>query len=128
MNQDCIYIGNHCFTTLIAVSETEKAVGLMGQAWPPPIMCFPFKTASFRKFWMKNTPSPLDILFVYNNKIISIMKGEPYSTASIGPEAVSNLVIELPFGTAQELNINVGDEVKLCYSIPTFAKCLKLGN
>ncbi len=106
-------IGNLVFPTLVAQTPEEQAKGLMGKAWPPPIMSFIYKQASFNKYWMKNTPSPLDIVFCFNNKIISIAKGEPHSTAMVGPDVPTNLVLEFPYGTCKKYNIIAGSEVKL---------------
>ena len=64
------------------------------------------------RFWMKNTPSPLDIIFCRNGKVSEICYGEPNSTTVIGSR-ISDLVIELPFGTADSLGIKVGQAVGL---------------
>ena len=60
---------------------------------------------------MHQTPSPLDILFCHNNRIKQICKGEPYSTSIIGGDYLSNLVIELPFGTVKNSGIKLGANV-----------------
>lgn len=122
---DTVYIGSHKFSTLVAISQQEQARGLMGQEWPPPVMCFPYKRADYRKFWMKNTPSPLDIIFVKSNVVVDILKGEPHSTTTVGPNVPCDLVVELPFGTVSQLNISVGDVVKTCFSIDTMSRFLK---
>jgi len=108
-----IFIKNEAFPTLVAISDSEKEVGLMWRKWPPPIMCFPYSTSEIRKFWMKNTISPLDIVFCKDNKIVSICYGQPLSTAMIGPNDPTNLIIEFPYGTVSNYNIKIGDEVKL---------------
>lgn len=127
MFKDTVQIGNHYFDTLIALTEYEQARGLMEKSWPPPVMCFPYKKSSIHKFWMKNTPSPLDIIFVKNNKVLDIFKGEPYSLVAVGPEEPSDLVVELPFGTAKKLGIKKGDPVKIFYGIDTMCRRRKLG-
>lgn len=124
---DKIYIGNYWFNTLVAVTEKEQSVGLMYKKWPPPVMIFPFKTASYRKFWMKNTPSALDIIFVRSGKVVGIFKGEPLSTAGVGPNEPADLVVELPHGTATRFGLFVGDEVRACYSAETAIKIMRLG-
>ena len=119
---DKILIGKHTFTTLVAISEEEHIQGLMGKPWPPPVMIFPYKEAEHRKFWMHKTVSPLDIIFCRSNRIIGIFEGKPMSTALVGPNEPSDLVIELPLGTAKNCGINIGDEVNIKYSIHTIAK------
>ena len=119
---DRLYIGKYVFDTLVAVSEEEQTIGLMFRKWPPPVMTFPYKTAGVRKFWMKNTISPLDILFCREGYIIDICKGEPMSTCMIGPNKPVDLVIELPYGTATDKNIKIGQKVHLRRSLETIKK------
>ncbi len=119
---DKISIGNHIFETLVAVSEEEHIKGLMGKSWPPPVMIFPYKNAEMRKFWMHKTISPLDIIFCRNNKIIGIFEGKPMSTAMLGPNEPSDLVVELPLGTAEKCGIKIGDKINIKYSIQTIVK------
>jgi uncharacterized protein len=108
---DSISIKGQVFPTLVAITEEEHRKGLMFQTWPPPIMVFPYKQASFRRFWMKNTATPLDIIFCKSNYVVGIFKGEPFSTKLVGPNEPSDLVVELPAGMAAELGLVVGDYV-----------------
>lgn len=111
MKSGFIFIANNVFETLFAISQEEQAIGLMNQPWPPPIMSFVYDKPKINKFWMHRTPSPLDIVFCCNNKIIDIYKGEPHSTSVIGPDQYSDLVIELPYGTAASMNFKLGYKV-----------------
>ena len=108
-----VKIGNILFETLIAISQEEQATGLMNKNWPPPIMSFVYASSRINKFWMANTPSPLDILFCNNGKIINICYGEPFSIQTIGSDNKSDLVVELPFGTCAKYNIAINDPVVL---------------
>jgi len=112
--------------TLVAISEQEKITGLMGKEWPPPIMSFPNIDRQISKFWMKNTPSPLDIIFCNAGKVIAIEKGIPNSKEIVGPDSPSDLVVELPFGLAAKLEIKPGASVRLEYDILTLAKKIEL--
>jgi uncharacterized membrane protein (UPF0127 family) len=76
---------------------------------------------------MKNTVSPLDIIFCKNNRIISIMAGQPMSTTMVGPDEPADLVIELPKGTSEKYGFYIGDIVKTVYSTDTAAKYLLTG-
>lgn len=125
MNKDFIYIDGIKFSTKVAITELEQSRDLMYKEWPPPIMIFPYKNASVKKFWMKNTPSPLDIIFCCENKVVSILKGEPFSTALVGPDKPVDLVIELPFGTAEKNGFHIGSIVRPCYSVESAAKLIK---
>jgi uncharacterized membrane protein (UPF0127 family) len=108
MKNAYVFIGDNIFETLLAVSEAEQQVGLMGQEWPPPVMSFIYSQPKDNAFWMHNTPSPLDIVFCRNGEVIEICKGEPYSTKIIHPGSKSDLVIELPYGTAFSSGIKLG--------------------
>lgn len=111
MRQGYIYIGSNVFPTYFAISSHEQQQGLMNVEWPPPVMSFVYDTPQPNKFWMKNTPSPLDIVFCRKGEIISIHKGEPFSTSVIGPDEFSDLVIELPHGTVASEGILLRSKV-----------------
>lgn len=85
----------------------------MYREYPPPVMSFVYSAPTVNRFWMKNTPSPLDIVFARDNKVIAIHKGEPYSTKLIGDWEPSDLVVELPYGTCAQLNIQIGNNIAL---------------
>lgn len=112
MEQGFIYIHNNIFPTLLAISAEEQAQGLMHQEWPPPVMSFVYDSPRVNRFWMKNTPSPLDIVFCHNGKVSEICYGEPHSTKVIGTQ-MSDLVIELPHGTVDSIELKVGQPVGL---------------
>lgn len=113
MEEGHLYIANNVVTTLLAISEDEQSKGLQYQAWPPPVMSFVYAEPKVNKFWMHKTPSPLDIIFCYQGKVSQIHKGDPYSTEIIGSDRLSDLIIELPYGTAQSLGIKIGTSVGL---------------
>lgn len=111
---DTIKLGNTEFPTLLALTREEQERGLMfNKEWPPPVMSFVYGKAQINQFWMKNCFVDLDIVFVRNGKIISIFNGIQHSTALIGPNEPSDLVVELPFGTCSANNIKIGDAVIL---------------
>jgi uncharacterized membrane protein (UPF0127 family) len=98
---------------LLAQTPQEQENGLMYCSSPAPVMAFTYRYPQVNKFWMKNTLLPLDIVFSLRGKITGIFKGEPYSTASIGNDIPSDLIVEMQHGTCKELGINVGDPVFL---------------
>ena len=124
MEEGYIYLQDIVFPTLLAISSDEQSLGLMYQQWPPPIMSFVYGSPQINKFWMKNTPSPLDIVFCLDGKVSQICSGKPYSTDIIGSNDVSDLVIEFPFGTMSANKIKVGDSVGLVK--PTFNELQKI--
>lgn len=113
MESGYVSFGDKVFETLLAISQEEQEKGLMHQAWPPPIMSFVYPIAKVSQFWMKNTPSPLDIVFCHKGKVSQICKGEPYSTTVIGANEPSDLVVEFPYGTVIQSNIKLGQDVSL---------------
>lgn len=120
--KDWIILGNNRLETLVAISDQDHENGLMYRDWPPPVMSFPYNKAEQRKFWMKNTPSPLDLIFCNNNKIIAIYAGTPFSEELIGPNVSCNLVVELPQGLSNKLNLQINQRAQLHYSIMTVAR------
>lgn len=113
MESGYLYINNNIFPTLLAISQKEQERGLMEQSWPPPVMSFIYSIPQCNKFWMKNTPSPLDIVFAHNGVITQICYGEPYSTAMIGDDRLSDLVVEFPYGTIYSSDIKLGHKIGL---------------
>jgi uncharacterized protein len=111
MEKGYIYVDENIFPTLLAISEDEQSKGLMFEPFPPPIMSFLYTEPRVMKFWMKNTPSPLDIVFCCNGSIKQIHKGEPYSTSTIGDNSLSDLIIEFPYGTVKNSKIEIGSKV-----------------
>jgi uncharacterized membrane protein (UPF0127 family) len=111
MEKGYIYINESVLPTLLAISESEQQRGLMHEEWPPPVMSFVYAEPRINKFWMHNTPSPLDIVFCHEGKVSQLHVGEPFSTKFIGENQFSDLIIELPRGSVEKLGIQVGQEV-----------------
>jgi uncharacterized membrane protein (UPF0127 family) len=125
---DYINIAGKKVPTKLAITQEEQEVGLMYQKWPPPVMSFIYASPRINKFWMKNTKTPLDIVFCLKNKIVSICSGEPYSTALIGDNRISDLVVEFPAGTCKSFDVKIGDEIGLEYSENSLMKIFMLKN
>ncbi|MES2989619.1 MAG: DUF192 domain-containing protein [Pseudomonadota bacterium] len=64
-------------------------------------------------FWMKNTPSPLDIIFIRPDGTIAAIAENtvPYSEAPVKSGEPVNAVLEINGGKAAELGIAPGDKV-----------------
>lgn len=122
-----IKIGNKQIDNVrFAITDEEQETGLMHSSWPPDFMVFPYKTAEKRKFWMKNTPVPLDIIFCKANKIIYIGVGKPYvENKLIGPNEPCDLVIEAYGGFCAYNDIKIGDSISVKYDKENIAKLLK---
>lgn len=107
-----IRINNIVFNSLFAISNREQRTGLMNRDPPFPIMSFVYYKPQVNKMWMSNTRAPLDIVFCFNGNVSQICYGEPMSTSLIGNNEYSDLIIELPFGTAKDFKIKIGDSVE----------------
>jgi len=124
MKNGIIKTRNNEFSVLLAISAEEQEKGLMGAKWPPPSMAFVYPEAKFNSFWMKNTPSPLDIVFCLNGKITKICKGEPFSTQVING-GFSDLVVEFPYGTCKDYGLTEGSDINLMSPPEEFSQNLR---
>ena len=108
------------FRVEMARTAAEQERGLMFRTdlspdggmlfWPYPPDGTPPREASF---WMKNTPSSLDILFIRADGTIARIADSttPYSTTPIPSGEPVAAVLELAGGRAAELGIAEGDRV-----------------
>lgn len=124
---DQIIINGKAIETLVAITRAEQEKGLMFQKDPKP-MVFVYAAPSYNQFWMKNTLAPLDIVFALRNSIIGIRSGVPYSTALIGIESPSDLVLELPAGSCKAYGLKKGDVITPKFSDSTIQKILLNGS
>lgn len=108
--------GPQRYSVEIAASVEQQSCGLMfRESMPSNVgMIFPFKPAKNTAFWMRNTPLPLDLIFVGpDNRVVSIGKGEPMSEALIPAGGLTANVIELNYGEAARIGLKKGDKVKI---------------
>ena len=77
-------------------------------------MLFIFPDESVHTFWMKNTPIPLDMIFINGKRrVVGVVeRAVPYSTASLSVETPSRFVLEVNGGFAREHGIEAGAEVR----------------
>lgn len=108
--------GEHRFMVEIADDDERRQRGLM---YRPPLpddrgMLFQFPVAGEQSFWMRNTPSSLDIIYIDpRGRIISIAKhATPNSDAPIPSNGAANGVLELRAGRADEIGVQPGDQIK----------------
>jgi len=108
--------GTHDFLVEIADDEPERQRGLM---FRPPLaedrgMLFQFPVAAEQGFWMRNTPSSLDIIYIDpTGRIVSIAPHTtPYSETTLASNGAANGVLELRAGRAEEIGAKAGDTVR----------------
>lgn len=109
----------HIFQTELALTTEDQAKGLMFRTAlaDDEAMLFPSTTPQSRSFWMKNTPIPLDIIFIGPDmRIINIEPGVPYSLESVSSAGPAIAVFEIRGGLSEELGISPGDTVE--YTLP----------
>jgi uncharacterized protein len=77
-------------------------------------MIFLFPVESDHSFWMKNTPIPLDMIFIgKDRKIVGIVEqAAPFSTDSRSVPGASQFVLEINGGLSKRYGIRAGDTVR----------------
>lgn len=109
------------FTLLTAKSGDERVKGLSERESLDKNMgmIFVFDKPDYYFFGMKNMKFPVDIIYINNNKIVSLFRNvRPPATpeenpAVVKPEQPANKVLEINGGLSDTYNIQVGDEVKI---------------
>ena len=108
--------GEHPFMVEIADDEMERQRGLMHRE---PLaddrgMLFQFPDVAERGFWMHNTPSSLDIIYIDPyGRIVSIAERvTPNSDAIIPSNGPAMGGLEIRAGRADEIGAKAGDRVR----------------
>lgn len=109
----------------VAATLQQQAQGLM---FRPPLpddrgMLFPFTPARPVSFWMKNTPSALDMIFLLNGRVQAIARNATMCVSDpcpIYPESgvIADNVIEVRAGLTQELGLKEDDQVIIKFLLP----------
>lgn len=103
----------------VAQTDEQQAKGLMYRPALPDNrgMLFPLGSPQFIRFWMKNVPVPLDMVFLQNGVVKYIEASAPPCPSEPCPNYGTNVpidtVIELRAGRAAELKLRKGDRVKI---------------
>ncbi|MGA0600498.1 DUF192 domain-containing protein [Caulobacter sp. KR2-114] len=107
--------GRYRFTVEMADTDVTREIGLMCRTAVAPEagMLFDFKTPQEVSFWMRNTITPLDMLFIaQDGRIISIARNAiPENEAPIPSGGPIRGVLELRGGRAAEIGAAPGDRV-----------------
>ncbi|MFM7426708.1 MAG: DUF192 domain-containing protein [Elainella sp.] len=108
----------------VARTPEEQSRGLMYRPALPDDrgMLFPFEAARPLRFWMLNTPQPLDMVFLLNDEVKAVIADVPPCASrpcpTYGPGVDVNQVIELRSGRAAELGIKAGDRIEIRFFEP----------
>ncbi len=112
--------GAHVFTVERAVTPEQQEKGLMYRTdlkpdggmlfWPYPATGGAPRVANF---WMKNTPTPLDIIFIRADGTIAHIAENtiPFSEDPVSSGEPAGAVLEIVGGRAADLGIAEGDRV-----------------
>jgi uncharacterized membrane protein (UPF0127 family) len=107
--------GSHSFSIEIANTPREQEQGLMYRRSMADDhgMLFAFDQSAPLAFWMKNTPMPLDLVFVSSHgEVRAVRHGAPFSTDIISPNEPVRFVLELKAGMAEKAGITDGAVIR----------------
>lgn len=114
-----ININDNQFNVKLAKTEEEKSEGMMGKKFSQNFngMLF-FMGQGKHCFWMKNCTIPLDIIFIKQGEISIIHHDCPPCEYYDDEQCErycgkGSLVLELPGGTCNLLDISEGDRVQI---------------
>jgi uncharacterized protein len=112
----------HDFNVEMALTPEQQEIGLMFRPTVAPDggMLFDWVTPHSSQMWMRNTISPLDMVFINaDGTIRSIIENAvPQSLAVLDSHGPVRATLELAAGTTARLGITVGDRVEA----PIFSK------
>jgi len=115
-----ITINGHNLQVTVAASRKEQEVGLSETTSLPQNqgMIFIFEKPDYYAFWMKNMKLPIDIIYIKNDKIVTIHnnavppKGEENPIVYTPTEA-SDKVLEINAGLSEKYGFKKGDTVEI---------------
>lgn len=116
-----VTIGKQTFKAEIAKSDKDKQTGLSNKTSLPQDqgMLFPFAKPDYYSFWMKEMKFPIDIIYIKENKIVTIFSNVPVpaskdeNPAIYKPEEPADTVFEINAGLSQKNNFQKGDAVTI---------------
>ncbi|MCL5746726.1 MAG: DUF192 domain-containing protein [Patescibacteria group bacterium] len=116
-------INNHVFRLEVAKTEKQQEIGLAKYKSIPLNfgMLFPFGKPGFYSFWMKNMKFPIDIIYIRNNRIVTIYKNVPCPKSVNGklpiyqPVSAADTVLEINANLSQKYGFKVNQPVEINY-------------
>lgn len=108
--------GRHAFTVEMAMTSEETQRGLMFRTTMPQDegMLFDFRRDEIVTMWMRNTPLPLDMIFIDGQGVVRHVaeRTTPFSEAVISSRFPVRSVLEVNAGTARRIGLRAGDRVQ----------------
>lgn len=114
-----VCIAENCFNVEVASTAIQRERGLMFRKnlAKNEGMLFVFNKEAIYPFWMKNTLIPLDIIWIKDNKIVSISENnQPCKDLicdQILPSAIADHALEINAGSCERLGIELGQNVEI---------------
>jgi len=106
----------HSFRTEMAVQSQDQMIGMMFRTSmaPDEAMLFDWGAPRESSMWMRNTLIPLDMIFIAADGRIHRIheRAVPQSLATIDSRGPVRATLEVAGGTAERLNLRVGDRVE----------------
>ena len=113
----------HAVVVELARTDAERARGLMHRASLPEDrgMLFLFDETEEHPFWMKDTPLPLDMIFVdEEGRVVGVVeRAAPGTTTQRTVGVPSRYVLEVNGGWARAHGVSTGDRVRF-ENVPRF--------
>lgn len=114
-------VNNNTFNLLLAKSDKETQIGLSEKKSLDENtgMLFVFSKPGYYSFWMKNMKFPIDIIYIKNNKIVTIHENvqPPRSVEEslqiYKPEEPADKVLEINAGLSKKHNIKKGNDIRI---------------
>ncbi len=107
--------GTHSYSIEVAVTDVEKARGLMFRRSlsQDSGMLFLYDPPQAVTMWMRNTYIPLDMIFITPDGLVHRIEAntEPFSTDVIASGGTVAAVLELNAGQADKIGLKPGDRV-----------------
>ncbi|MCX6781462.1 MAG: DUF192 domain-containing protein [Candidatus Magasanikbacteria bacterium] len=115
-----VTLGGEQFRARVADTVYKRTHGLGGTSVlvGHDAMLFVFPVKDRYSFWMKDVSYPIDIVWFADGKIIDVASRVPpvptdvsISLPTYKPRLAADRVVELPSGTAERLQLKIGDPI-----------------
>lgn len=118
-NRATATIRNQTYSIDVVKTPKEQQIGLSEKSSISANygMYFPFEKADYYAFWMKNMKLPIDIIFIRDNKIVTIHDSVPAPTSDSNnlplyqPDEPADAVLEITAGLSKKYGFAKGDTI-----------------
>jgi uncharacterized protein len=114
-----VVVNGKTFHVEVALSRQDQHQGLSGRATlaQDQGMLFVFSQPGYYVFWMPDMHFPLDMIYIYRNKIAAIFQDVPPKKPNMngplyGGEVLADRVLEINAGLSQKYVFHKGDSIE----------------